>query len=193
MTMTERQIQLAIARSISGATAIACPNYTPDGWWECDLWAVTKAGYVVEYEVKTTLADFRADALKTTTRYGAFDRALRSHSRTEVAKHAELAAGRGPTRFYFAVPNELVDQVTPLLPEWAGLVATSNTGLWSRGIWIVRDARRLHNRKAGVREVRQAQRRMCFRYWTELERADRAWAEIERREAAEAARRASNA
>jgi len=176
-------MQLAISRTISKSTAIAMPNYTPDGWWECDLWAVTKRGYSVEYEIKTTLADFRADAGKSTQRFDRYDRRERRFLYTDVVKHEEIAAGRGPTRFFFAVPYALIDAVTPELPEWAGLVATSRNVSWTYGIWIVKDAPRLHNRKAGTREVRLAQHRACFRYWTELERSERVRAETARQAA----------
>lgn len=43
--MNERAIQLAILSEIRTSIVCAAPNYTPAKWWECDLWAVTKAGY----------------------------------------------------------------------------------------------------------------------------------------------------
>ena len=33
----------------------AIPNYSPDGWWECDVFELTPAGTFREYEVKVTV------------------------------------------------------------------------------------------------------------------------------------------
>ena len=40
------------------------PRYTPKGWWECDVFELTTSGYFREYEIKTSLSDFRNDAKK---------------------------------------------------------------------------------------------------------------------------------
>ena len=40
------------------------PNYTPHAWWESDVFEITAAGYFVEYEVKISVSDFKADAKK---------------------------------------------------------------------------------------------------------------------------------
>jgi outer membrane autotransporter protein len=40
------------------------PNYTPKNWFECDVMAVTKAGYLEEYEIKLSASDFKADSKK---------------------------------------------------------------------------------------------------------------------------------
>jgi hypothetical protein len=37
-------------------------NFTPKGWWECDLAYLTKSGYL--FEIKLTAADFRKDGEK---------------------------------------------------------------------------------------------------------------------------------
>lgn len=88
------------------------PNYTPRGWWECDVFELTPRGYFREFEVKVSRSDFLADAEKSRT----------SWKGPTKTKHGELSARSilGPTRFFFVVPDGLV---TPEeVPEWAGLL-----------------------------------------------------------------------
>lgn len=170
--LTERSIQLGIMRDLHGRIVCACPNYTPSGWWECDLWAVTKAGYAVEYEIKLSIADFRADAKKGRTHWAGYDREQRKPIIEQHNKHQLIGSEKGPTRFFYAVPESLVDAVLPELPEWAGLVRAKKWG----GIPLahpVRDAPRLHSTKVNRREIQMAQRRMWFRYWESLRTIER--------------------
>lgn len=67
--MNERTIQLALFQHLRSTCVCAAPNYTPDGWWECDVWAVTRAGYGIEYEIKLSVHDFRADKQKAKRRW----------------------------------------------------------------------------------------------------------------------------
>lgn len=100
--------------------SLVVPNYTPSGWFEADVFQVTKAGYFREYEVKIDRADFRADADKRSNVW-----------KTELgrwrlgpgrSKHDRLTEGdpTGPTKFWFVVPTGLVQLVE--LPKWAGLI-----------------------------------------------------------------------
>ncbi len=97
------------------------PNYTSANWFECDVFEVTAAGYFVEYEVKLTLNDFKADAKKRRHSYG----------QATAMKHSLLAAAdpHGPSRFFFVTPPGLVavehrESLDPaaVLPSWAGLI-----------------------------------------------------------------------
>lgn len=97
-------------------TKLACPNYTPEGWWECDLWAVTEAGFATEFEVKLTRADFRKDASKIEK----LNWSERRSGKTPELKHAklQLADARGPSRFFYVTPQGLLKPED--IPEWAG-------------------------------------------------------------------------
>lgn len=165
--MNERNIQLAIAQEIRSTIVVAAPNYTPAQWWECDLWAVTKAGYAVEYEIKLSRADFLADQRKAALRVvdGAWGR---------EEKYAALSAktGRGPSRFFYVVPHELGDEIEPLVPEWAGLGLAKVEGNYRR-VFFVRPAPKLHQVRVKRREILLAQRRMWFRYWESLRTIER--------------------
>ena len=152
--MTERDIQLAIIAHWRPSLAVAAPNYTPRRWWECDIWGVTKAGRVVEWEIKLSMSDLRADTKKA--------RGLgRKHDVITTDRHA-------PSRFWYVVPAELGVTVDHI-PEWAGLAwARTWTGGEHRGavtIWIAKQAPELGKLKVERRELVLVQRRMWYRYW----------------------------
>lgn len=181
--MTERQIQLAIIRTITPSICCAAPNYTPNGWWECDLWAVTKAGYAVEYEIKLTAADFNADKHKRSTKLVDRDLCEDAGYRSEyphrpdgkmwlpVNKHELALKGCGPSKFFYVFPAELA-HLEPRVPAWAG-VAIAGGDRYSRGIRGLREAPRLHKNKVSKREIAVCQRRMWYRYWQGLEQIQR--------------------
>ena len=98
------------------------PNYTPRDWWECDVFEITKAGYFVEYEIKISRNDFKADSRKSDKGVSWFTNEFQHLNRPERNKHAdlELRSGKGPSRFWFVVPDGLVKEDE--VPEWAGLL-----------------------------------------------------------------------
>ena len=165
--MTERAIQRALFIRLRDSAQIALPNYTPFGWHECDLWAVTKAGYMREYEIKLSVADFKADATKHTPRHYAND----GHGGWEivpsVTKHDRLATGdeRGPTRFWYCTPiGLLADQE---IPAWAGLMEFEARR--ERVFVAARsDGPRLHRQKVAETVLVHARGVCYWRYWNAL-------------------------
>ena len=157
-----------IARAIMSnrwRRSFVLPCYTPRGWWECDVFELTAAGYFREYEIKLSVADFRADAGKKwfgTYRY-------ENGQRVEMPgrkKHDLLAEGspKGPTRFWFVTPSGLL--APEQVPEWAGLMEAAHRTDRLGAQWIslaeVRPAPQLHREKPGDDRVRHA-RGVC--YW----------------------------
>jgi len=131
--------------------SLCCPRCIPAFWTECDVLQVTKAGYWVEYEIKVSRADFKADARKQVTagRYS-------SRHRTAPLKHDLLRTGstRGPNRFYYVTPLGLI---TPEeLPEFAGLIEVNidwdKRRRWPHPREVVK-APRLHTEKLDKKEV----------------------------------------
>ena len=93
----------------------ACPvalfERTPRyGHGQPDVVGITKAGFILEIEVKRSLADFKKNFHK--------DHIIRREKCRDVAGVMCCY----PKQFWFLVPNNLVDKVTPLLPTWAGLI-----------------------------------------------------------------------
>lgn len=182
--LTERAIQQHLWFDMNSRCRVILPNYTPRGWHECDLWAVTRAGYAHEYEIKLSVSDFRADARKVegwrVRQEGDGWVSLPSRK-----KHERLARGdhKGPTRFWYVVPNGLLKR--PWLPAWAGLIEAENS---SHGHLILRRQRkapRLHNQKVAQPVLDHALTACYYRFWTERLRADRlardlhdAWAQV---------------
>lgn len=148
----ELWMQLAILRYVGTNCAAFCPNYTPRGWGECDVWAVTKSGYVHEYEVKTSKPDFLADMRKTVG---------------DRLKHEMLANGEGPSKFWYVVTHTICDFSLELAcPKHAGLIVIQSNGIAK----VRREAPRLNKTKVKAQEIGLAQRRMWFRFI-------RAWAQ----------------
>lgn len=132
---------------------LCLPRYTPDGWWECDVFELTGSGYFREYEVKLSLADFRKDREKSREKrpYVWGDK-----NRPTENKHELLAAGHraGPAEFAFVVPAGMVAEAD--VPQWAGLIEVHrqevepefSTRVPTFYLRTVRAAPRLHREKA---------------------------------------------
>lgn len=172
LPLTESRIQDALARDLRSSAAVVAPNYTPADWWECDVFAITKAGYFTEYEVKLSVSDFRADAGKCREHVVWGDGAdMNKWERVREAKHDRLAARdpKGPSRFWYVVPEGLIPEAD--VPEWAGLMyARMAQDKWVR-FTVVRQAPRLHRQKVDTESVaRNVWRCLYYRYW-DLRRA----------------------
>ncbi len=131
----------------------ALPHWTPPGWWECDVACLSKAGYLTEYEIKTSRSDFTADSRK--VKLGEFSLGREVVKRLVKVtdppyqlrnKHDLLSKGdpAGPCRFYFVVPEGLVDLSE--VPHWAGLITATMFRTQVR-LRIDREPARLHNEK----------------------------------------------
>jgi hypothetical protein len=127
------------------------PRFTPHEWWEADISEVTKAGYLREYEIKTSRSDFLRDGKKKQWRSG----------RT---KHQLLAEHdvRGPVQFWFVAPEGLLKLNE--IPAWAGLIEiikAANGNLME----VERiTAPRLHGERASNKTMRQLQAVAYWRY-----------------------------
>jgi hypothetical protein len=179
--MNERRIQLTLARELRSELCCA-PNYTPRHWWECDVWAVMRSRLEVEFEIKLSVADFKADAKKSgyANKIGA---ARGSIGRTTKMDLLANCPEYGPSRFVYVIPRELEAEITPLLPDFAGLWTIDTRGSDDRLYWVVRKERpgtRRHNRKVSKGEIRLCQSRMWYRYWEALRDNDRLIYEVAR-------------
>jgi len=133
--------------------AFVLPNYTPHHWFECDVFEVTAAGFFREYEVKLTVADFKADTKK---------------ERLGCKKH-ELLARRdtdGPRQFYYVTPARLLQP--EMVPEWAGLIELDDRGPTHAAPWrykerMVKKAPALHRQKVQESTLKAAQGVIYYR------------------------------
>lgn len=163
--MKERDIQRFLFADMRTTHGLVVPNYTPKGWHECDVWAVTKSGYMTEHEIKLTLSDFRADQKKA-------GRAGGSWSAPKELKFERLANRdpRGPKRFWYVVPDGLLDPED--VPEWAGLkIVKPWTDLRYGHIHIRKQAPELHSNKCDRTICEHALGVMYYRFWAEVQRS----------------------
>ncbi len=153
--MTERRIQRALYWKHRSTAQVMLPNYTSSRWYESDVLVVTSAGYTIEYEIKLSLADFKADF------------------RNKSEKHKRLRDGHPtlfvPTRFYFVVPEMLLSPRD--VPDYAGLVFMRFIRPAYRPQTLVRSvvqkAPRRDGGKVGTEVVRRMKEVSYYRFWNE--------------------------
>lgn len=178
--MNERQIQAAFWRDRGRQQLICCSNYTPSGWFECDIFAVTKAMYWAELEIKVSVSDFLADQKKMLHVGRAGQNMSRRFARIAQetkSKHQALADGykRGPNRFYYVMPDGLVKPED--VPDWAGLIyVTVHKNLSGEHQYLmlhqVRNGRLLHKEKVSQAVIDHCRTVFYYRYWDQLRRLD---------------------
>lgn len=139
MTVDADQIERELYRDNLGKTSLMVPRYTPTNWWEIDLLAITNSGYAREYEIKTSLPDFRRDFEK-------------------GDKHRRLAEGKCfPSYFWFVCPEGMIPLAE--IPDYAGLMYA---GRWLK---IIKKAPRLQRDKVPEKVISHIARVMTFRFW----------------------------
>ncbi len=176
--MSERAFQNALYPwlAFTKAHALSCPNYTPNGWFECDMWSVTKAGYSQEFEIKLSRSDFKADAKKgpdkyTLTRHGSKHPDVLKRDGLDLrTKHVRLgeADNTGPSHFYFVTPTGLValDEV----PTWAGLIEMREVTGWGKypahlAPVVIKPAPKLHRAKVDDKILAHCRTVFYHRFW----------------------------
>lgn len=157
--MTEQQLQHIIWEKLCKSLRLVVPNWSPEDWFECDVWGVTNAGMAWEFEIKVTRSDFRKDASKAPgSLFTGGHRVLRT---TQDCKYSRLASGdyRGPNNFVYVAPRGIIPREE--VPVWAGL--------WEfvpgEGLEKVLKAQRLHKSPVSEREVERARTAIYYRYW----------------------------
>lgn len=156
--MNEGNIQFAIHnyRQWISSSPLMVPNIFL--WnWESDLLYLTNCNYAVEWEIKLSRSDFRADFQK-------------------QYKHNVLAGKYhpvGPSEFYFACPQGLIDKNE--VPEYAGLVWVNPDKChvyndFAYDISVVKKAPRRKTVKLTDKQVLTVLRKGTYRYWSLKER-----------------------
>lgn len=115
------------------------PNFylTPNGF-ECDLFGMTTRHYTVEYEIKTTTADYHND----------FNKGL---------KHTWIRQGKRTNRFYFVLAHDVV----ALVPDYAGLIRFRDDNQFT----YVKYAPLIHKSKAPQELIERCLQRLSWRYY----------------------------
>lgn len=165
--MNERLIARTLMRDFLASKKMM--NFTPIGWWECDVFELTKAGYYREYEIKISRGDFFSDKTKEREFYPrggvSWDPVTKSYPpRTKESKHELLAARdpRAPVQFWYVMPEGLI--TLDELPTWAGLIEVikcHGDRWWPKE---KKTAPRLHKTKCDLRVVAQLHETCYYRY-----------------------------
>ena len=147
------QLERIILRNRFGR-GFMMPNFTPDKWWECDVFEVTRNGYFREYEVKVSRSDFLADARKYKARRNVWEK-----------KHDQLSARSpdGPAYFWYVTPTGLLDKSD--IPEFAGLIEIGrNPKIDTLEEYIIVNAPKLHSVKFTPERMVQVYKNGYWRY-----------------------------
>ena len=125
---------------------------------ESDVIAINPNGYLVEFEVKLTKADFIKDKDK-----------IIYIKRKQINKHKLYEQGGGSAMFYFVAPKGIltIDDI----PEWAGLIEVVSREYIKEYIKYgtvlvcnnVKNAKKLNKRKATQKEIEKLLRLLSFK------------------------------
>ena len=131
---------------------VVIPNFY-FGRYEMDLFRLLSTGYVHEYEIKTSRADFRSDFKKKKSFDVGMDQPI------EITKHDEISLGKyKANKFFFVVPDGLV---TPAeIPEKCGLIYYLGDGRFK----TEKPAKFLNKNPVKV-DHQELNKRLCFREW----------------------------
>lgn len=110
------------------------------GGGEMDLLLISKSRQVTEVEIKVSLSDWQNDVKK--------DK-WKSEERSKVS------------RFFYAVPYDLVGQIPSWVPASAGILVVSPTG----GVTVWKRAKKVSKYRVSRKEVSLLMRRIYCRYW----------------------------
>jgi len=156
--LTHKQVQNIFFRRVAHNWIF--PNFSPVGWFECDLFSVSKAGYFYEHEIKTSRSDFLNDQHK-----------CRVVDGKERTKYDLLLNGhtKGPSQFYYLVPQDLLQPED--IPIFAGLkyILTAR----NNRLATIKQAPTLHRVKVQEEIVRQIQVASYYRFWNERQALSR--------------------
>jgi hypothetical protein len=118
----------------------------PEFWIDggiADMVIISKAGYVTEVEIKTSVADWRVD--------------LKKGKWAKPRPHIK--------RFYYAIPEALADRIPSGLPTEAGLLVVVRVKGGYARCTEVKAARAQKARKIGDLDLRRFNDALYYRFW----------------------------
>lgn len=137
---------------------------------ETDFLVVKDNGIILDIEIKVSLSDFKADFKKKKHEIlkNGFIVLKGMYSRIENDirvwyKQGDIINLERPNRFYFCVPEYLLDKVKDLLPDYAGLFYVTEFG----GIRKYKEAKLLHKEKR-LKEIESVLCRKFYYSYLEL-------------------------
>jgi hypothetical protein len=136
MKETDRITLLLLKWLIDRRTGYVITHYYLRSSYECDVMVLSESGYITEYEIKISKADFRNDFKKGHKKYWYDDKY--NPQPKHFNKHNQIKEGNRTNKFYFVTPIGLLDKEE--IPEHAGLIEVGkkyyNTKLIKRARWL---------------------------------------------------------
>lgn len=144
-----KDIQRAVANLYSKHTVI--PNVYLGGF-ELDLAVISKDWYLTEVEVKVSMSDWRRDEFKKKW-------IVENAAQTNYYRKRHKVS-----RFYYAVPSELIRSIPEFVTPETGIIEiyTTNQYIWAR---IIRESKRIKQNRLNAKEINGLLRAMSFKVW----------------------------
>lgn len=150
--------------------------------WESDVLSVTKAGFSHEFEIKTSVSDFKAD-FKKNGKHQVLDSGCREPTEYEkryiemakLRKHEGIYGhwldvltddnkikGSRPNYFWYVCPEGMIEIEN--VPEYAGLLYIMDGKYISYNKF--KKAPRLHNEKVSEKKLTKISNSFAYKYWS---------------------------
>ena len=171
--ITVPKIQIALKRKYLNNSIVMAPNVYLWGSFESDFVRVTKSGYGIEYEIKLSKSDFKADFKKSNLKIEGINND-RHVIYSSFKKHEWLLTGKGPTEFYYVFPESLINPND--VPDWAGIVIAREippSEYYTQShvrVHLLRKAKRLNREPLSDMKIKNIYTSCYYRYWTEVEK-----------------------
>lgn len=146
------KLQRELVKEFDRKSSLIVPNCYPCGWFENDVFRISKSGYWYEYEIKTSVADYRQDFRKIAVR-------------DELPKHQQLAerSAAAPNYFSFVLPIGLIPPSE--IPEYCGVYEVCRYE--GNGHFFINQTRRpplLHKKKPDTDEILRIKHNVYLRF-----------------------------
>lgn len=137
MTAKDIQREIIIAHHKKD---ICLPNFFYH-FWECDVFRLQSNGFIIEYEIKMSVSDFKADFSK---------------KKGDINKHEHIREGKRCNRFFFVTPKGLIDPKE--IPDYCGLMEFDG-----RYFTVPKPAKLIHRNKVGEKYYKELSIKLFFR------------------------------
>lgn len=145
--MTSKEIEKVIIQNLADrAFPIYLPNYTNQGFSEADVFGISGAGHIYEFEIKISRSDFLADFKNKQYKHIMLNgrNAIHTYNKWKKGKRTEETYDLIclPNRFFYACPFGLIHKDE--IPEYAGMVYIDENNKYIE----IKPAPILHHNKA---------------------------------------------
>jgi len=151
-------------------------------WFEVDFMAISKAGYLMEFEIKQSKSDFKRDftakkvkhewfkgkrngELLTEAEYGKNEKVVDQFTPnfTGIQQTTHMDEFKGPNYFYFVCPENIIDIKD--VPTYAGLIYVLDNNTRIPSLKFIKKAPLLHKGKTDQDRKINILTKYMYDYW----------------------------